>query len=139
VIVARLEGPSLGDVVAVARRGARVELGAESRERISASRGRVERAAGEGNRGYGVTTGFGALATTPVSVPSDGNSSTPSCAATPREPELSSSRRYAATGGYSPGAVLPAEDPAHGRTLRRARRPDQGHDAVAFDPRLGDT
>src|SRR5215208_7514220 len=68
VIVARLEGPSLGDVVAVARRGARVELGAESRERISASRRCVERAAGGENRVYGVTTGFGALATTRVSV-----------------------------------------------------------------------
>ena len=67
--MARLERPNLGDVVAVARRGARVELGAESRKRISASRRRVERAAGGENRVYGVTTGFGALATTRVSVP----------------------------------------------------------------------
>jgi imidazoleglycerol phosphate dehydratase HisB len=39
VIIERLEGPSLGDVVAVARRGARVELGAESHETHAAGTG----------------------------------------------------------------------------------------------------
>jgi histidine ammonia-lyase len=53
-------------VVAVARRGARVAMGAEARERVRASRGRVE-AMIEGTLPvYGVTTGFGALANTRI-------------------------------------------------------------------------
>ncbi len=41
-------------------------MGAESRERVSASRGRVERVIDETRPVYGVTTGFGALATTRI-------------------------------------------------------------------------
>lgn len=52
---------SLDDVVAVAREGARVELGREARERMRASRAVVERAVEEGRVVYGVTTGFGEL------------------------------------------------------------------------------
>jgi histidine ammonia-lyase len=53
-------------VVAVARRGARVAMGEEARERVSASRGLVEIMI-EGDRPvYGVTTGFGALANTRI-------------------------------------------------------------------------
>ena len=53
-------------VVAVARRGARVEMGAEARERVRASRGRVEVMIEGSLPVYGVTTGFGALANTRI-------------------------------------------------------------------------
>jgi histidine ammonia-lyase len=66
--VARLGALDVGDVVAVARSGARVELGEKERARIRASRHRVDRAAEGEARVYGVTTGFGALAGTRVSV-----------------------------------------------------------------------
>jgi histidine ammonia-lyase len=53
-------------VVAVARQRARVAIGEEARERVSASRGRIEIML-EGDRPvYGVTTGFGALANTRI-------------------------------------------------------------------------
>lgn len=51
----------LDDVVAVARDGAKVELAAEARARMRASRAVVERALAEGRVVYGVTTGFGEL------------------------------------------------------------------------------
>jgi histidine ammonia-lyase len=54
-------------VVAVARQGARVEMGAEARERVRASRGRVETMIEDSLPVYGVTTGFGALANTRIS------------------------------------------------------------------------
>ena len=54
-------------VIAVARRGARVEMGAEARERVRASRGRVETMIEDSLPVYGVTTGFGALANTRIS------------------------------------------------------------------------
>jgi histidine ammonia-lyase len=60
---------SLESVVAVARRGARVTLGAEARERILVSRRHVEGIIGEERPVYGVTTGFGALATTHIPTP----------------------------------------------------------------------
>ena len=49
-------------VVAVARRGARVAMGEEARERVKSARGRVERMIEGPLPIYGVTTGFGALA-----------------------------------------------------------------------------
>jgi histidine ammonia-lyase len=53
-------------VVAVARQRARVAMGEEARERVSASRRRIEIML-EGDRPvYGVTTGFGALANTRI-------------------------------------------------------------------------
>ena len=53
-------------VVAVARQRVRVAMGEEARERVSASRGRIEIML-EGDRPvYGVTTGFGALANTRI-------------------------------------------------------------------------
>ena len=58
-------GPlELEDVVAVARLGARVELSAESIAAIETARCHIERLAGSGRPVYGVSTGFGALATT---------------------------------------------------------------------------
>ena len=53
---------ALDDVVAVAREGMKVELGAQARERMRASRAVVERAVTEGRVVYGVTTGFGNFA-----------------------------------------------------------------------------
>ena len=52
--------------VAVARRGARVAMGDEARERVSASRDRVERIIDDVLPVYGVTTGLGALANTRI-------------------------------------------------------------------------
>jgi histidine ammonia-lyase len=60
---------SLESVVAVARHGARVTLGAEARERILASRRHIEGIIGEERPVYGVTTGFGALAITHIPTP----------------------------------------------------------------------
>jgi len=59
----------LESVVAVARHGARVGLSEEARERILASRRHVESIIGEERPVYGVTTGFGALATTHIPTP----------------------------------------------------------------------
>jgi histidine ammonia-lyase len=55
---------SVDDVVAVARLGAPVELVAEAHERLAASRALIERLADDPEPHYGVSTGFGALATT---------------------------------------------------------------------------
>jgi len=60
---------SLESVVAVARHGGRVRLGEEARERILASRQHVEGIIDEERPVYGVTTGFGALATTHIPTP----------------------------------------------------------------------
>ena len=54
---------SIAEVVAVARHGARVELSAESVSAIGVSRVRIEEMAASGMPVYGVSTGFGALAT----------------------------------------------------------------------------
>ncbi len=51
----------LGDLVAIARRGAKVTLSEESARRIERSRKLVERWLADGKTVYGVTTGFGAL------------------------------------------------------------------------------
>ncbi len=57
-------GPlDLEDVVSVARHGARVELSLASASAIEASRQHIERLACSGHPVYGVSTGFGALAT----------------------------------------------------------------------------
>ena len=52
------------DVVAVARHGARVELDAAAMARVAASRALVEGLADDPEPHYGISTGFGALATT---------------------------------------------------------------------------
>jgi histidine ammonia-lyase len=51
------------DVVAVARDGARVELAAEALDRVRAGRKVIEDLANDSEPHYGVSTGFGALAT----------------------------------------------------------------------------
>jgi histidine ammonia-lyase len=60
---------NLESVVAVARHGARVGLSEEARERILASRRHVEGIIDELRPVYGLTTGFGALATTHIPTP----------------------------------------------------------------------
>lgn len=52
------------DVVAVARHGARVELDPAAMEQVAASRALIEGLADDPHPHYGVSTGFGALATT---------------------------------------------------------------------------
>ncbi|GAA4404061.1 histidine ammonia-lyase [Tsukamurella soli] len=60
-------GPlGIAEVVAVARDGARVELGEEARAAIAAARTVVERHADSDRAIYGVSTGFGALASTRI-------------------------------------------------------------------------
>jgi histidine ammonia-lyase len=55
-----------GDVVAVARQDAEVELADEAREAMAESAASVERLAASAEPVYGVSTGFGSLATTPI-------------------------------------------------------------------------
>ncbi|GAA2971201.1 histidine ammonia-lyase [Microbacterium terrae] len=55
---------SPADVVAVARHGARVVIDASALERVAASRALVEGLADDPEPHYGISTGFGALATT---------------------------------------------------------------------------
>ena len=63
-----LEGPGVkvSDVVDVARRGERVRLTDTALERMRVARSIVEQLA-EGDPAYGISTGFGALATTAIS------------------------------------------------------------------------
>ena len=61
-----LSGVELDGIVAVARGAVEVRLPEEARERVLSSRLLVEKAADGGKPVYGVTTGFGALATTPI-------------------------------------------------------------------------
>ena len=55
---------SIEDVVAVAREGARVEIGAAAQSAIVVARAHIDELAHSGVPVYGVSTGFGALATT---------------------------------------------------------------------------
>ena len=60
-------GPvSFDDVIAVARRGAAVAIGAESRRAMATSRSIVDALAVDTSPHYGISTGFGALATTSI-------------------------------------------------------------------------
>jgi histidine ammonia-lyase len=63
-------GPlSLDDVVAVARRGASVKITTDALEEIRRTRAIIEGLAGDVEPHYGVSTGFGALATRHIPVP----------------------------------------------------------------------
>jgi histidine ammonia-lyase len=66
-VVLGASGVGAGDVVAVARRGARVELGADALGAIAAAREVVEALAADPAPVYGVSTGFGALAVRHIS------------------------------------------------------------------------
>src|SRR5215216_363175 len=69
VVETSVDRLNLESVVAVARHGDWVRLGDEARDRIAASRRHVEGIIGEERPVYGVTTGFGALATTHIPTP----------------------------------------------------------------------
>jgi histidine ammonia-lyase len=60
---------TIADVVAVARHDAPVELDSASLEAVEASRAIVEALAGDTEPHYGISTGFGALATTFIPAP----------------------------------------------------------------------
>jgi histidine ammonia-lyase len=60
--------PSAAEVLAVARDGMRVTLAPEAREAIAASRRVVERLAAGDQPSYGISTGFGSLATRHIPV-----------------------------------------------------------------------
>lgn len=62
-VVVGAAGVTAADVVAVARRGARVELSEEAVRALAAARGVVDALAAKPDPVYGVSTGFGALAT----------------------------------------------------------------------------
>ncbi len=63
-ITLQATGITREDVIAVARRGAKVSLGPEARGAMRRSRAIVEELAATQRPAYGVSTGFGALATT---------------------------------------------------------------------------
>jgi histidine ammonia-lyase len=65
-VVLTPDGLDRGSAVAVARHGARVELGDEARAAVEASARIVERHAAASEPVYGVSTGFGSLATTVI-------------------------------------------------------------------------
>jgi histidine ammonia-lyase len=65
-VVVRGGGLAPGEVLAVARGGARVELAPEALAAMARSRARVDALAAGGRPVYGVSTGFGLLATTHV-------------------------------------------------------------------------
>src|SRR5688572_5701331 len=68
-VVLRADRPlSEAEVVAVGRDAAPVELSPECLERMSAARGHVDALAGADRPVYGVSTGFGALATRHIPV-----------------------------------------------------------------------
>jgi len=66
-VVVGTSGVTASDVLAVARDGARVELSAEAVAALAAARGIVEALAAKPEPVYGVSTGFGALATRHIS------------------------------------------------------------------------
>src|SRR5688572_1422694 len=65
-VVLRGVGLTPADVRAVARDGAAVEVAPEAMAAVAASRALVDGLAGSGRPVYGVSTGFGSLATVPI-------------------------------------------------------------------------
>jgi histidine ammonia-lyase len=63
-ITVGIGGVTINDVVAVARHGARVEIAEESKAAIRESRALIDALAVDPEPHYGISTGFGALATT---------------------------------------------------------------------------
>ena len=66
MIELRAGGLTLPEVVAVAREDAQVELMEDARDAMAESAAIVERLASSPEPTYGVSTGFGSLATTPI-------------------------------------------------------------------------
>ena len=69
-VIVGVDAPAFDDVVAVARHDAPVELSREALAEIAASREIVDALAGDARPHYGISTGFGALATRHI--PPDG-------------------------------------------------------------------
>jgi len=67
VVVLDDRGVTIDDVVAVARDGARVEFTERSRAGMAVTRARIDELAGAAEPKYGISTGFGALATRHIS------------------------------------------------------------------------
>ncbi len=103
----------ISDVVAVARGGARAELGPEVAERMAPARAVVERALASNAVVYGITTGFGALASTRVS------------ASQAADLQVNLLRSHAA----GVGAPVP-DELVRAMLLLRARTLSQGHSGV---------
>lgn len=66
-VVVGTSGTTAEDVIAVARAGARVELSADAVSALAAAREIVDALAAKPEPVYGVSTGFGALATRHIS------------------------------------------------------------------------
>jgi histidine ammonia-lyase len=66
-VVVGTSGTTADDVIAVARAGARIELSAEAVAALAAARGIIDALAAKPEPVYGVSTGFGALATRHIS------------------------------------------------------------------------
>jgi histidine ammonia-lyase len=62
-----VEGMTLENLIAIARRGAKVQLTADAEKQIQKSRHLIERWVQEEKRIYGITTGFGALSDVAIS------------------------------------------------------------------------
>ena len=62
-----VEGMTLDHLIAIARRGAQVQLTADAEKQIQKSRQLIERWVQEERRIYGITTGFGALSDVSIS------------------------------------------------------------------------
>ncbi|UCF03283.1 MAG: aromatic amino acid lyase, partial [Deltaproteobacteria bacterium] len=62
-----VDGMVLADLIAIARRGAKVRLTEESKERIRSSRQLIDKWVVEERVIYGITTGFGALSDKTIS------------------------------------------------------------------------
>jgi len=103
----------IDDVIAVARGGAKAELGANVAERMAPARALVEKAVASDSIVYGITTGFGALASTRVS---------PNQAA---DLQVNLLRSHAA----GVGRPLP-DELVRAMLLLRARTLSQGHSGV---------
>lgn len=104
---------TVADVVAVARGGATVELGAGVAERMAGARRVVETALESDAVVYGVTTGFGALSTTRV------------------DPALSADMQTALVRSHAAGVGAPLDDEmVRAMLLLRARTLAQGHSGV---------
>ena len=101
------------DVIAVADRTAIVEVGPSVAERMAPARRLVEQAVESGDVVYGVTTGFGALATTRV------------------EPEMSAAMQASLLRSHAAGVGKPLPDRmVRAMLVLRARTLAQGHSGV---------
>ena len=66
-ILLGVDGMTLDDLAAIARRGVKVALSQESEDRIRSARKLIEKWVQEGKIIYGITTGFGALSDVTIS------------------------------------------------------------------------